>query len=113
VSGLQGREVPQIDVSELHAALGDGAVLIDVREPDEWTAVRVPGVPLVPLGELPMRHSALPTGQRIHVICRTGARSHQAAEYLRALGYDAVNVAGGTLGWIEAGYDVESGPAGG
>jgi rhodanese-related sulfurtransferase len=106
-------EVPQIDVNELHARLGEGAILIDVREPGEWMAARVPGVPLVPLGELPLRYDALPTAGRIHVICHTGGRSHQAAGYLRAMGYDAVNVAGGTLGWIEAGYDVESGPAGG
>jgi rhodanese-related sulfurtransferase len=110
---MDAPEVPQIDVSELHARLGEGAVLIDVREPDEWLAARVPGVPLVPLGELPLRHDALPTGRTIHLICRTGARSQHAAEYLCTLGYDAVNVAGGTVSWIEAGYDVESGPAAG
>jgi thioredoxin 1 len=45
------------------------------------------------------------------VICASGRRSHRVVEYLRAQGIEAVNVAGGTNGWIEAGYEVESGPS--
>jgi rhodanese-related sulfurtransferase len=43
------------------------------------------------------------------VICKVGGRSRKAAEFLRARGIDAVNVAGGTLAWIEAGEPVVTG----
>ena len=46
-------EVPEIDVAELAKARADGAPLIDVREPDEYTAAHVPGAVLVPAGHRP------------------------------------------------------------
>jgi rhodanese-related sulfurtransferase len=102
--------VPEIDVHELARRREAGAVLLDVRNPGEWEEARVPGVPLIPLGELPERAEEVPAGEPLHVICAVGARSAKAAEFLRARGVDAVNVAGGTKGWIEAGYPTESGP---
>jgi rhodanese-related sulfurtransferase len=81
-----------------------------VREPDEWEEFRAPGATLLPLGEVPERLDEVPTDGPVYVICRSGARSAKAAELLRATGVDAVNVAGGTLAWREAGNPVESGP---
>lgn len=101
--------VPEIDVHELARAREEGAALLDVRKPDEWAAARVPGVPLVPLGELAERIDEVPAGDPLYVICATGARSARAAEHLRTLGIDAVNIKGGTKAWIEAGYPTESG----
>ena len=101
--------VPEIDVGELARRRAAGAVLVDVREPDEWVEVRVPGVQLVPLATVADRIDQIPVQGPVHVICRSGSRSLRAAEFLRENGIDAVNVAGGTLAWIEAGYDVESG----
>jgi rhodanese-related sulfurtransferase len=99
--------VPEIDVGELARRLAAGAFLLDVRQPDEYTAGHVPGARLVPLDEVPARVDELPGGQEILVICRSGARSRVAAEFLIGQhGVDAINIGGGTLAWIEAGRDV-------
>ncbi len=103
--------VPEIDVAELAAKRASGATLIDVREPDEWQEFRAPGAVLVPLGEVAERVDEIPTDGTVYVICRSGARSAKAVEHLRSRGIDAVNVAGGSLAWREAGNPVESGPA--
>jgi rhodanese-related sulfurtransferase len=63
----------------------------------------VPGALLIPLDQLPDRLADVPTGAEVTVICRSGGRSLVATEFLRANGVDAVNVAGGTLAWVESG----------
>lgn len=100
--------VPEIEVSEL-AALPDGTTVIDVRQPGEWTEVRVPNAHLIPLDQVEERIGEVPTDAPVYVICRSGGRSHRAAEYLIANGIDARNVKGGTMAWLEAGYDVVRG----
>lgn len=102
--------IPEITVDELASRLADGAVLYDVREPDEWVEVRVPGVVSVPLASVPDVVHELPRDRPVHLICRSGARSMAAAEYLAAQGISAVNVAGGTLAWVESGRATASGP---
>ncbi|MGV3759043.1 MAG: rhodanese-like domain-containing protein [Actinomycetota bacterium] len=102
-------EVPEVDVQELAQALERGAPLIDVREPAEYAEARAPGAVLIPLGQVSERTGEVPTDRTVYVICRSGRRSASAAEHWRAQGIDAVNVAGGTLAWIEAGLPVESG----
>jgi len=47
----------------------------------------------------------------VYVICAVGGRSRKAAELLISKGVDATNVAGGTKGWIDAGYDTNTGDA--
>ena len=98
-------DIPEIDVDELDrrcAAAGpDDLTLIDVREPDEYAQAHVPGAMLVPLGTLPDHVEELPEGT-LYVICRSGARSYRAAEWLAAQGRTSVNVAGGTLAWLES-----------
>jgi len=101
-------EVPQIDVHELAARRAEGAPLIDVREPDEFATARVPGAVLIPLGEVVERSEEVPADGAVYVICARGGRSAKAVEHLRSLGIDAVNVAGGTLGWIDAGMAVDT-----
>lgn len=106
-------QVPEIDVAELAARRAEGAPLIDVREPDEYAEARVPGAKLIPLGTVPDHVDEVPADQPVYVICKGGGRSRKAAELLRAQGIDAVNVAGGTMAWIDAGQPVERGePAG-
>ena len=103
--------LPEIDVHELARLREQGATLLDVRNPDEWEEARVPGVPLIPLPELAGRTDEVPAGEPLYVICAGGVRSAKAAEHLRTLGVDAVNVAGGTKAWVDAGYPTESGPS--
>ncbi|MGH9290426.1 MAG: rhodanese-like domain-containing protein [Acidimicrobiales bacterium] len=102
-------EVPEIDVAALAKARADGAPLIDVREPHEYTAVHVPGAVLVPLATVPERLEDVPTEGPVYVICAVGQRSLRAAEFYRSQGIDAINVAGGTTAWIEAGEPTSMG----
>lgn len=85
-----------------------GALLVDVREADEYREVHAQGARLLPLSELEARAGELP-GQELLMICRSGARSMRAAEYLEAQGHRAVNVAGGTNAWAEAGLPTARG----
>ncbi|MFB7337560.1 rhodanese-like domain-containing protein [Streptomyces adustus] len=87
------------------------AVLLDVRERGEWDAGRAPGAMHAPLSAL-VAGAALPQaaqGRSLVVICRSGNRSQQAVELLRARGADAVDVKGGMQQWAGAGYSVLDG----
>lgn len=102
-------DIPAIDIDELDQRLAEGAPVFDVRQPDEYTEAHVPGVTLVPLDQVPERVDEFPTDRTTYVICKSGGRSGKAVEFLRARGVDAVNVAGGTMAWIEAGKPVDTG----
>jgi rhodanese-related sulfurtransferase len=105
-------EIPEIDVVELAAQHEAGAVVIDVRETDEWLEGRVPGSVHIPLGEVVERIDEVPTTGTVYVICGRGPRSAKAVEHYRSVGVDAVNVAGGTVAWVDEGFPVDSGPGG-
>lgn len=98
-----------IDVDSLEAKLQAGLPVFDVRQPDEYDEVHVPGVTLVPLAEVPERVDEFPSDGEVFVICRSGGRSARAVEFLRSHDIDAINVAGGTQAWIDAGKPVEQG----
>jgi rhodanese-related sulfurtransferase len=102
-------EVPEIDVAELARVRETGAPLIDVREPDEYSEAHVPGATLVPLATVPDQLGQVPGDGTVYVICAVGGRSRRAAEFYRSRGIDAVNVAGGTRAWIDAGHPVSVG----
>jgi rhodanese-related sulfurtransferase len=109
LDSVTSMDVAEISVNELAQLMADGsAVLIDVRETDEYQAGHVPGALLVPLGTVPVQVEVF-TGEPTYVICRSGARSMRACEFLAEEGRPVVNVAGGTLAWIEAGFEVETG----
>ena len=99
----------EIDVATA-AALKDNpeVVLIDVREQSEYDAGHIPGVTLIPLGQVPDRMSEIPKDKTVIVTCRSGNRSGQATEFLRQQGYTQVhNMAGGIQAWQQAGLPVE------
>lgn len=98
--------VPSVDVAAARALVADGAGMLDVRREDEWQAGHVPGAQHVPLDRLPQRTGELPTDRRIVAICRSGARSGRATQYLCSLGLDVVNLEGGMQAWARAGGDV-------
>lgn len=102
---MPGGVVPEIDVAAAAEAVRDGAILLDVREPEEWDAGHAPGAVHIPLGQLPHRRPE--PGRPIVVVCRSGTRSAQATGALLAWGYDAVNLAGGMQAWAAAGLPVE------
>jgi rhodanese-related sulfurtransferase len=80
------------------AASGEG-VLVDVREPSEWSGGYAQGATLISLSTLQARAGDLPKEKPIFFICASGGRSYQAADYFRSIGYDARSVAGGTAAW--------------
>ncbi|WP_040382263.1 rhodanese-like domain-containing protein [Deinococcus apachensis] len=88
----------------------EGALLVDVREPNEYAEVHAEGALLVPLSEFEARYAELPRDRELVMICRSGARSARAGRYLLENGYtNVVNLAGGTLAWAEAGLPTEGG----
>ena len=98
-----------VDVDTVHAIKDNaGVFLIDVREPDEYAAGHIPGMTLIPMGEVASRLTELPRDKEIIVTCRTGNRSSQIADLLREQGFTNVhNMTGGIVAWEEAGYAVE------
>ena len=101
--------IEEISVQALHD-LGAEASLVDVREDGEYAAGHVPHATHVPLGSVP-EHVDSFGGSPTYVICRSGARSMQACEFLAAKGCSVVNVAGGTMAWVEAGFELQGGNA--
>ncbi len=101
-------DTPEIDVEQLAVARPAGVVL-DVRERTEFVEGHVPGAVLVPMGQLPAHMVELDRERDIYVICASGNRSSAMTDVLRAAGFDAVSVAGGTNAWVESGHPVERG----
>lgn len=84
--------------------LPDDAVVLDVREPDEFAAGHAANAVHIPLGTVPARVAELPkTDGPLPVVCKAGGRSAQAVQWLQGNGVAAVNVAGGMLAWQAAG----------
>ena len=77
------------------------AVLLDVREQDEYAAGHIPGAVNVPLSQFASRvHTAAPRKDApVYVYCLAGSRSVRAAKQLRAMGYTAVHDLGGVNGY--------------
>lgn len=97
---------PAPQVAEVPAdQVPEDALLLDVREDDEWRAGHATGAVHIPLGEVPLRLHELGdvAGDRpLHVICRSGARSARAVAWLAERDVPAVNVGGGTLAWVQS-----------
>ena len=83
------------------------AVLLDVREHDEWREGHAPGAIHIPLGELAQRFKELPQQRRIVAVCRGGNRSALATESLLGAGLQAENLNGGMKAWRKAGLPLE------
>ena len=104
------KPVPEIDVLEAQKRIEEGAVLVDVREPNEYEEAHIPGSRLEPLSTFTEKYKDLPKDKPLVMQCRSGARSERAAKYLLEQGYtDVVNLTGGILAWQEAGLEVERG----
>jgi adenylyltransferase/sulfurtransferase len=89
------------------AAGEEDFLLVDVREPNEWDIVSIPGADLIPLGEFSSGEALakLPHGIPLVVMCKSGVRSARAAEVLLEAGHvDVDNLEGGVLAWV---HDVD------
>jgi rhodanese-related sulfurtransferase len=97
-------DVPQIDPDDAARRIAVGALLLDVRELNEWRAGHAPGAHHVPMADVPA--TPLPEAPEVVVICRAGGRSQKVAEFLAQQGVVALNLAGGMRAWAATGLDV-------
>jgi adenylyltransferase/sulfurtransferase len=112
--GIRGEEMEakpveeseEITVTELKARMdrGEKVTLIDVREPYELAIAQIPGAQkLIPLGQIEERAGELDPNAEILLYCRSGRRSADALNLLKAKGFKHLkNVVGGVLAWSDA-----------
>lgn len=109
--GGSATSTASVDVTEAKRQLDSrAAMLIDVREPDEWAEGHVAGAKHIPLGQLSSRLAEVPRDRDVLLLCRSGNRSGTATALLRGQGYErAINVEGGITAWQRAGLPVTRG----
>jgi rhodanese-related sulfurtransferase len=87
------------------------ALIVDVRERDEFADVRLEGTLLIPMSELAGRLEEIPRDRPVLVMCAMGGRSATAVGHLLSSGWtDVANVAGGITQWERMGLPVRRGP---
>jgi rhodanese-related sulfurtransferase len=112
------RDLRRVTPTEAHAAVRDGAVLVDVRSGDERRrqGVLIPGALHHPLSVLhwrldpavPTHNPELPLDAHVILVCRQGYSSSLAAALLRAIGFErATDVIGGVDAWRDAALPLE------
>lgn len=103
---MMPHQVPTVSVADVPT----GAYLLDVREDDEWVAGHAPDAQHLPMQDVPVRMSEIPTDGDVVVACRMGGRSARVTAYLRSQGRDnVVNLEGGMQAWQAAGRPLVSG----
>jgi len=96
-------EVDEVSLDVLEQRPED-AVVVDVREPDEYAHGHVPGAVNIPQAELATRLDEIPRDRPLLTICQWGSRSLRSAQFLKQAGYQYVaSVADGAGGWEEQG----------
>ncbi len=97
------------DVAAWRAA-GD-AVILDVREQNEWDQVHIPGAVLMPLSAFDAAKIPDAGGKHLVFHCKSGVRCGMAAQKALAAGFQGriARLQGGILGWLQSGYEVEEG----
>jgi rhodanese-related sulfurtransferase len=92
-------DITPVEVNE-KLSNGETLQLIDVREPYEWNAGHIEGAEHVPLAQLPQKLAQLDRERFTVMICRSGARSERARQFLRQAGFERVlNMTGGMQRW--------------
>ena len=99
--------VEEADIATL-AARPETSVLLDVREPEEFTRGHIPGAINLPQADLATRLDTLSRDRPLFVVCKGGYRSRRAAQFLAQRGFAQVySVAGGTDAWREEEHPLE------
>jgi rhodanese-related sulfurtransferase len=99
----------ELTAHEAKRRLDAGEVqLIDVREPAEWEAGRIPGdVRHIPMADLTAQVASIDRERPVVFSCRVGGRSLMAAQAFRASGFEAYSLAGGLEAWQDAGLPLD------
>lgn len=96
-------------INDLAAALQRGCRIVDVRERHEFMGGHVPGAEHIPMAIVPLRVDEFRGNRPVWLVCESGNRSWQVADYLNRHGVEAINVQGGTSSWRASGMPVEQG----
>jgi rhodanese-related sulfurtransferase len=96
-------DVPTVPVEEVPASPYTDAVLLDVRESDEWANGHAPDAVHIPMSDVPARIDEIDIDAVVYVVCRSGGRSMNVVPYLNQNGFEAFNVAGGMVAWQKSG----------
>lgn len=84
------------------------AIIVDVREKDEWRGGHIPGSRHIPLGDLQQRAQEILSAPDVIFVCRSGNRSATAAKTFEGAGHPSVSsLAGGIGAWQRAGLPVK------
>jgi rhodanese-related sulfurtransferase len=107
--------ISHLDSQELKELLEDSAnatIVIDVREPEEYEAAHISGLPLIPMGDIADVMDRLDPSKEYVFVCRSGRRSYEVAKFFSNNGFERVhNHLGGMLDWQQQGHDIAFGPA--
>lgn len=109
-AGLPLQFLPQMTVEKLKEGLPSprGPLVVDVRSAGEWAASHIPGSVSIPLEEIDRRLGELDRARPVAFVCASGIKSGAVASKVKALGYDARNVAGGMGAWARARLPVDA-----
>lgn len=102
-------EAKEVCPTTTRRLLTEGALMVDVREPNEVAALafEVDSVVNIPLSQFEQRWAELPRDRELVLVCETGARSLKATYFLQYQGYERVaNMGGGLLKWMTKGFPV-------
>ncbi|HEU4895033.1 MAG TPA: rhodanese-like domain-containing protein [Acidimicrobiia bacterium] len=88
--------IAQVDAADWQSWVEDNdAIVLDVREPDEWQQGTLPEAVLISQGDVVARLDEIPKGKPVLCVCRSGGRSSNVAAFLAFNGYEAANLSGG------------------
>ncbi|SDI25514.1 rhodanese-like domain-containing protein [Alteribacillus bidgolensis] len=98
---LEGIEqIEKEELKRLYETEEKSPIIIDVREPSEYIEGHIPGVPLLPMNQVPEVIDQIKKDESYVLVCRSGSRSHHTALYFKDNGIVNVkNFAGGMLAW--------------
>jgi rhodanese-related sulfurtransferase len=101
----------EITVAEATAKRNAGAFILDVRTPEEWNEVHIPGATSIPLDQLETRLNEVPKDKEVVVVCRSGNRSKPGRDILKNAGFPQVtSMSGGLKEWQAANLPTVTGP---
>ena len=105
----EDQPVPGVDVHETEQLVAEGALLVDIREQNEWDESRIPGSELKPMSAINDWWQDLPTDRTVILYCRSGQRSARAVNALVTQGEldNVLDMRGGIIAWHEAGLPLE------
>lgn len=107
--GAAQPSVPTIGPADVPALIAAGALLVDIREQEEWDEARIPGAEFRPLSTIDRWWPQLPRDATVILYCRSGNRSAHAARALiqRAGLANVVHLGGGILAWAREGFELD------